>query len=352
MTAVDLSGGLDRSLEYALRDRPDVELLRDSVSLWAYDDAGRFGLPRVTLEHAGPNWHEKQLQVNVAFPDGRLLLGSGRGAALPAEDEHGRASIFAGGALEFRVVEPFERWRVSFDAPAVETTTQETIERRVDAGSTTRLAFEVDVSPVVPPWLTGSMSPEAGRALGASPGLFVGGAQSGRGEYDGAFRYEQLVRVEGTLRVGEEQWNWTGSGLRVRRTGRRDNTGLAGHVWQSAVFPSGRGFGYMWLLPHPYKEGFVFDRGRMLPARIVETSWLTGFIPAGEDVSFVLETELGRHEIEGETVYSVFIPDGDEFPTEGFFPLNWQQAGVKFTWDGEEAYGMMERSSRTEAMAG
>ena len=110
----------------------------------------------------------------------------------------------------------------------------------------------------------------------------------------------------------------------------------------------------MWLLPNNYVEGYVFDRGRMLPARVVQVPWMTRMSAsgAGEDVSLVLESELGRHEIGGETAYSRYIPVGDEFETEGFWPIHWHQAGVRYTWDGEETYGMMERSSKPDRVTG
>ena len=346
MPRPDLSGGLDPSCEFGVREHPQLDLLRDSVSLWLFDDRGRFGLPRVTLEAAGPGWDPKLLQVNVAFPDGRVLDGSGRGAAKPAEDERGRLSIFAGGGLEFRCIEPFASWVVSFDGPVVDTHAWAQIARTVDRAVTTRVQFEVELTLAAPPWIQGEMlvSRQGEARLQGSDAIFIGGRRSTAG----GVRYEQLVRAAGSLRVGDQSWTFTGSGLRVRRCGQRGLQGFTGHVWQSALFPSGRGFGSMWLLPNDYKEGFLFDRGRMIPARSVETSWMTGMRVSGEDVSFVMESELGRTRIEAETVYSCFFPKGEAMPTEGRLPLHWQQAGVRYRWDGEESYGMMERSFQPE----
>ncbi len=334
---VDLTGGLDRSAEYGLRRHPKLEFMRDSVSAWIYDDEGRFGLPRVTMEARGPDWDPKLLQVNVAFAGGRVLNGSGPVPARSVEDP----SVYAGGPLEFRVVKPFEHWSVTYDGTALDTTSEATAAGTVAGASRVPLKFDLDVRMAAPPWISGEMSTEADELLGESDGIFVGGRKS----FEDGMRYEQLVTSVGTLQVGDEAWSFTGSGIRVRRQGLRNLEGFAGHVWQSAVFPSGRGFGAMWLLPNDYKEAYIYDGGRMIPARIVEMSWLTRFVPSGEDVSLVLESELGRTEIKGESSYSVFIPEGDEFPTEGKWPLHWQQSGVRFTWDGEEAYGMMERSS-------
>lgn len=88
------------------------------------------------------------------------------------------------------------------------------------------------------------------------------------------------------------------------------------------------------LADHPRLAGCIFD-GNRNPGEDHRGSWMTKFAGTGEDVSFVLETELGRQEIRGETAYALYLSEGDEFPTEGFWPLYWQQAGVKFSRDGE-----------------
>ncbi len=337
MTVTDFSGGLPDSAELALREHPHIEFMRDSVSVWIYDDGGTFGLPRVTMEAQGPDWDPKLLQVNVAFADGRVLSGSG---SVPTRDSDDQ-TVYAGGPLEFRCVEPFERWRVTYSGDALDTTSEATAAGSIAGAPRVPLRFELDVTMAAPPWISGEMSLDADRKLEESDSIFVGGRRS----FEDGMRYEQLVLANGTVAVGLEEWSLSGSGIRVRRQGRRNLEGFAGHVWQSAVFPSGRGFGQMWLLPNDYKEAYVYDQGRMLPAEIVEVAWLTQMVPSGEDVSLVLETELGRTEIRGETVYSVFIPEGEAFPTEGKWPLHWQQSGVRYTWDGEVTYGMMERSS-------
>ena len=152
------------------------------------------------------------------------------------------------------------------------------------------------------------------------------------------------------MAIGDEEWTFDGSGLRIHRQGLRNLGEFTGHVWQSAVFPSGKAFGYMWLLPFDYKEGFVYEDGEMLPARVVQAPFMSQMLPPGEDVSVVLETERGRTEIRGETAYSVFIRHDEPFWTERENRLEWQQGGVKFTWGGESTYGMMERSTLPEAM--
>jgi hypothetical protein len=149
-----------------------------------------------------------------------------------------------------------------------------------------------------------------------------------------------------------------GSGLRIRRQGVRKLAGFWGHTWQSAVFPSGKAFGYIAYPPRPdgqptFNEGYLFTGdGPLIPARVIEAPWLTRLQALGEDVSLVLETADGATRIEGETVFSTHdIHHNDdmysmhalkkEMPS---FPAL-QQAGVRYRWDGEETYGMLERSN-------
>ena len=174
----------------------------------------------------------------------------------------------------------------------------------------------------------------------------------------GGDRYEQLFRATGSVRVAGEEHAFTGSGLRIRRQGVRRLEGFWGHCWQSALFGSGRAFGYIAYPPRPdgqptFNEGYLFDGdGDLIPARVVEAPWLSRLQPLGEDVSVVLETANGTERIEGETVLSTHdITDPSEVPAELLAKMaNWtfpalQQAGVRYRWNGEETYGMLERSS-------
>jgi len=124
------------------------------------------------------------------------------------------------------------------------------------------------------------------------------------------------------------------------------------------VFPSGKAFGYIAYPPRPdgqptFNEGYIFTGdGPLIPARVVEAPWLTRLQALGEDVSLVLETSDGTVRIDGETVFSTHDIHHDddtysinvlkkEMPS---FPAL-QQAGVRYAWDGEETYGMLERSN-------
>jgi hypothetical protein len=160
------------------------------------------------------------------------------------------------------------------------------------------------------------------------------------------------------VRVAGREHSFTGSGLRIRRQGVRRLEGFWGHCWQSALFPSGRAFGYIAYPPRPdgrptFNEGYVFDGGGdLVPARVIEAPWLRRPQPPGEDVSVVLETAYGTERIAGETVVSTHdVTEPGEVPPEQLAKLaNWtfpalQQAGARYRWNGEETIGMLERSN-------
>ena len=341
----DLTGGIDPSREFLFAERPDNREMRDSVSMWVFDDQGEIGLTRIGIEAVADHWEEHGLQVNVAFADGRVFRLRSDGKAWPTTDERGQSAVLGAGPLGFRCLEPFQEWSMQFQGEAVQTSTFDLVQGKSD-GPLVNVEFNVFAIMAAPPWIQGSLLPEARALLEGEESDLMGGP-----------RYEQLFRASGTVRTPEEERTFNGSGLRIRRQGIRKLTEFRGHCWQSALFPSGRAFGYIAYPPRDdgrptFNEGYVFDGDKdLVPARIVEAPWLTSLQPLGQNVSLVLETDRQLVRIEGETVVSAFDIHhndktraiqamGKEIPD--FPPL--QQAGVRYRWDGEESYGMLERS--------
>ncbi len=255
--------------------------------------------------------------------------------------------MLGGGPLAFTCVKPFDVWTMTFDGKAVQTSSADLAAGRKE-GPLVDLRFDVEAKLAVPPWVQGALQADAASALNTSV----------EGDLMGGDRYEQLFRATGSVRVAGEEHAFTGSGLRIRRQGVRRLEGFWGHCWQSALFGSGRAFGYIAYPPRPdgqptFNEGYLFEGdGDLIPARVVEAPWLSRLQPLGEDVSVVLETAGGTERIEGETVLSTHdITDPSEVPEELLAKMaNWtfpalQQAGVRYRWNGEETYGMLERSS-------
>ena len=339
--AIDLTGGLDAEREYGFPECPETPGMRDAVNMWVSDDRGALGLPRFAVEACAPDWDRHELQVNFGLADGRVYRLRGHRDSHPALDADGKATIFGTGPLAFRLVEPFRTWTATFRGQAQEMTTAAQIAGNYD-GAMVDLEFEVEATMAVPPWIQGTMVADAADKLANSiEGAFMGGP-----------RYEQLFRAAGAVRVHGEEHAFTGTGLRIRRQGVRDVSEFWGHAWQSALFPSGRAFGYIAYPPRPdgsasYNEGYVFSGdGELKPARVRTAPWLRTLTEQDEDVSLELETDDGIVRIEGETVFSTYEMGMPEYPN---FPVLFQ-GGVRYRWDGEETYGMLERSTMRDRL--
>ena len=161
--AVDLTGGIDPAREQMFAERPDNPEMRDSVSFWVSDDRGEVGLPRVGIEAVAANWQAHGYQINVAFPDGRVLRVRDDGTSWPVEDPDGRPMVIGAGGLGFRCVEPFRTWTMTYDGAAVETSSFDLADGKKD-GPLVDVQFEVEATMAVPPWVQGTLVREAGAA--------------------------------------------------------------------------------------------------------------------------------------------------------------------------------------------
>jgi prepilin-type processing-associated H-X9-DG protein len=343
--ATDLAGGLGDDREYVFATQPDDPEMRESVNAWIWDDGVEVGMPRMGIEAVADQWETHDLQVNIAYADGRVFNIFESGKVHDPLSSDGRPRVLGAGPLAFELVEPFRHWRLHLEGLAVERTVQEQMAgNRPDREPSVPVQFELDIRSAVPPWENGALLPEAAKVL----------AEQEEGALMGGPRFEQLSRATGTLQVGDELHEIRGGALRVRRQGIRRLPTFRGHAWQSALFPSGRGFGYIVYPPRDdgkptYNEGYLFNGdGRLTPARVVQAPWLRTMQPSGQDVSVVLETESGETAIHGESIISTFSAISG-LGMSGSFPIL-QQAITRFSWDGEVANGMMERSTMPDQM--
>jgi hypothetical protein len=341
--ASDLSGGLADDREYVFATQPDDPEMRESVNAWVWGSGDEVGMPRIGVEAVADQWDTHDVQVNVACADGRVYTLHATGAVHDPLGSDGRPRTLGAGPLAFELVEPFRHWRMRLDGLAHATTAGDQVHSRQPEGEpTVGVRAEVDIVAAVPPWENGGLLPEARRVL----------EEQDEGALMGGPRFEQLSRATGTLRIGDAEHPIDGGALRVRRRGVRRLGTFRGHAWQSALFPSGRAFGYIAYPPRDdglptYNEGYVYEPGgdgTLTPARVIQAPWLSKLQHRGEDVPVVLETVSGTTtRIAAESLVSCFTVMGGIGPgTQGYPVL--QQAIACFTWDGETANGMMERS--------
>jgi hypothetical protein len=338
--AVDLSGGLGAEREFVFPTQPENPEMRESVNAWIWDGGADVGMPRIGVEAVADQWDTHDIQLNVAFADGKVVNVFGPGKVHDALGADGKPRTLGAGPLSFELVEPFRHWKLRFDGPALESTAADQIARRRPEGEpTVPVEIDIDIVAAVPPWENGELLPEAKRVL----------EEQDEGALMGGPRFEQLSRATGKLQVGGREHHIDGGALRIRRQGIRRLGTFRGHVWQSALLPSGRGFGFIVYPPRDdglptYNEGYLFDGdGELIPAWVVDAPWLRTLQPRGQDVSVVMESEKGTTHVRGESIASCFSVMGGVGPgTEGFPVL--QQAIVRYSLDGETANGMMERS--------
>ncbi len=342
--AIDLTGGLPIEREYVLAECPSQPDIRDAVNVWIEEGNGAFGM-RIGVEATSPHWDMHHVWLDIAFADGRVIsFRSDDAETHPAIGPEGLPTIRGAGPLRFRCVEPFRQWTASFKGLAPEISAMDLV-RDQDPECTVfrEVEFDIEMNMAVPPWVPGSLRAEARAALG----------DGDQGDFMSP-RYEQLFRASGKLRVGEERFDFSGQGLRIRRQGFRKFEGFWGHCWQSALFPSGRAFGFNVYPPRAdgkpsYNEGYIFDgSGTLKRARAVQIPWLVRLQPSGDVVPLVLETEDGLVSIEGVSFANTRSRGHVDLPAD--FPIV-QQAHVHYRWDGEEATGMMERSTPPSKMS-
>jgi hypothetical protein len=343
--AIDVSGGLDDSLGLVWAAQPDDPDLRESVNAWMWDDGLGVGLPRIGIEAVADQWDTHDIQINLAFADGRVFNLLGPGAVHDPAGADGQPRILGAGPLSFEMVEPFGLWRMRVDGQAHATHVDAQIGGQFPGeGELVPIRAEIDLRGAVPPWMNGALLPEAAWVLEhQEEGALMGHP----------WRFEQLCRATGRVEIGDASFTIDGSANRVRRQSIRKTSILWGHAWQAAVFPSGKGFAYITYPERKdgkatYNEGHVFlGDGELVPARAIDPPWLSSLAARGQDVSFGLETAEGTtHEIHGTTEISTFMV----MPKELAGGLQLQQAICRYTWDGEQAAGMLERSTAPDAL--
>jgi hypothetical protein len=333
----DLPGGLAPDKDLVLPGQPTEPEMRESVSVWLFEENGAFGFPRMGIEAEAGSWNDRRLQAAFTFPDGRALNGAARGAPPPATDENGRPTIIGAGPLTFRCVEPFRRWTMTYDGSARDGTVQEQIDGSYGKHGSKPVKLHVDMTMVTPAWvqetdINPNMS-EIEKANAAAMGL--------------GYRFEHHLRAVGTYEIDGRTYEFKGVGTRIHRQSIRRLEGFFGHCWLSAVFPDGSAFGSLAYPPrvgsdgqYSYNDAVIYKDRRLHRARILSAPFLRRIVASGDEMVLELESDLGRTVIEGTTALNTFRIGNPDIGG-----LNLQQGGTLFRWDNQQAYGMCERST-------
>src|SRR5579862_57094 len=127
-----LRNGLALEKDLVFAERPAHPEMRESTSIWMFDEKGAFGFPRMGVEAEAACWDDRLFQANFAFADGRVMNGAGRGAPPSPFDPDGRPTVLGAGSISFRCIEPFRRWSMVFDGSAIDGHVSQQIARTLD----------------------------------------------------------------------------------------------------------------------------------------------------------------------------------------------------------------------------
>jgi hypothetical protein len=235
------------------------------------------------------------------------------------------AAGIGSGPLTLTCREPMRRWDVRFRGAGRPTTRAELAAGRLVDGDVVGLDIELAFSAATL-WDVGAM-----HTLGET-------------------HYEQHGRWTGTVTVGGRSYPIDTTGYRDHSTGKRDLTGLGGHVWAHAIFPSGRAFSLLQVFTPDgvlaTTEGALRHDGELIAATVESVPPLADVVgnPSSGAITFA-----GHSPIEVEVLHGVTLTLGQ--PNDFFFGADrapgrkvMTDCPARMAWDGEVATGWLERS--------
>jgi hypothetical protein len=260
------------------------------------------------------------------LPDDRYLCAKGT-ARLP--DDHGPQ----GPALIYRCDEPFTQWTKTFHGLA-----------RLVSGDQLR------AGPLTDGLGVGVDMELTWTARGAAFDMDMSGQSWGH------THYEQNCELSGFIAFGDERIELAGTGLRDHSWGPRDFAPIDRHCWIHGQWADGRSFMIFHLLTmqgHVLSHVTVDDGQGRTSARIVSDAPLIDALEHGQDrYSLRFQTERGIVDIIAEPRQaatlsmagtSEMVIGRDPEPTASHWLA---EATTRFTWDGDEGWGLTERTVR------
>ena len=330
---------LDSSREFALHESAPQYRYAENYMLSAYDAAADIGL-WLHLGTCPDDFGLWEDQVLISLPgDGGLLWMSSYHRTPPERRP-------ASGSLRFECIEPFKRWRVTFDGVAVHSSNQEMMSGIVRDGIKRLLKFQFDIACVAPVWDTHETA------------MAAHGRGSMRDQSWASQHYQQLFSCHGDITVAGVRTEFDGRGVRDHSRGQRGHAmdQYGGHNLFTALFPSGRAFGLMAMwAPNgavSLSVGYIVEQGRLYHADIISPPIkITEVRQGDEHFEICLRSELGEHVIGGGIIRSIFATALEDWgmafgADAGNQRLILAPSFARWTWNGEVSYGLAERSNR------
>ena len=325
----------------------DPEVI-ETFNIWLYDAARNIG---VNL-HPRATGGAMSCAITVFLPDGRIARAN-HGGEGSFSDPNRPESKF----VKLHCVTPFERWNARVaEAPVYMTSDAgQALGTVPDETPTTTISLTTSIETTAPIWVNGGLLPESRQTIGDASFWF--GNRTVAGYDPRTFRYDHLVRGEGEVVFEGQTLAFSGVGLRGHVRGVRRMPGMLGHTWAEGYCPeTKRGFGTTMFIRkgggYVHNEAFLFENGRMYPARAIWTPHIDRN-PANRDYVFELACdELGLVRIHGHDMrafwwqmqgWGVHAPL--KFGCDPSAPVLMRQGIGRFTWEnGDVGYGLVERS--------
>jgi hypothetical protein len=318
---------LDPSDEY-MHPLEEASNFNESMYFNFFDPAARLG----GFVRLGNRANEGYAEMTTCLylPDGRVGFMFGR------PEIHDNDAFDAGG-MRFEVVRPFEDLRVAYRGKvALLDDPLEMAEPRTAFRDNpwTDAAVELEYRGVSPMW-GGEPVNDDGSPMAESPG--EGFARG---------HYEQHVGARGVVRVGDEEWEVDGYGLRDHSWGPRFWQAPWWYRWLTANFGEDLGFVVSVVTRQDGAQhigGVVLEDGQYSPiddARI-ETEW-TGADMYHETISARARTSGRTYEIEGKVLSLIPLrnrrttPDGEKLVTRI------SEGMTEWSLNGRTGYGLSE----------
>jgi hypothetical protein len=336
MTGKDLSSGLAPATEYATAIEPTEAFWSENLLFAGYDPRADIGfwLHLGTVPNEWTMWEDRVI-LRLPGDQGVLSMWAYHRTAPDRKP--------AGSNLAFQCVEPFKRWRVTFDGFAQHIPNEDMAAGLAPDGPRKRLMIDLDVTCVTPVWdAQASAKSAAGKGDMAS--------QSWAKEH-----YEQMWRATGVVRVDDQDIAFDGTGWRDHSRGPRGGATAdpwGGHVILGCLFPSGRAV----ILSRYWRPdgvinlegGCVIDPdGTFHHARFDEGPRLTSLDLAGERLPVAFAWPGGKASLTMRTDNAIWtsmqkrLAIGKDLSGPGLmYVLNFGP----MEWDGEVGYVYIERS--------
>jgi hypothetical protein len=335
MSDVDYSSGLSPAREAMIAEMPSEPFWTENIMFALYDETADVGF-WLHLGSIANDWGMWEDRTIVSLPGDEGVLHMAAYHLTPQERKP------AGSNLAFKCIEPFRRWKITFDGFAWLHSNSSMAAGVSAQGPRRRLAFELDVECASPVW-------DAQTSAHSATGKGGMDTQSWAKEH-----YEQLFRTTGRMTLDGKDTPIRGTGWRDHSRGPRGGGGgdpWGGHMIAGCIFPSGRSF----IFSRYYRTdgrinlegGCVFDSdGVFHHVEVVTAPRLEALQMSGEELPFELKWSGGRLQSTIITKRSVWIPlfkggIGADLSGRGLiYAVNFGSC----EWDGEIGYPYLERS--------